>query len=744
MRAPVRLLMAALAAGTVTAVRAEEPPSEGPLLLIADDVVYESRGQIAIAEGNVEISRAGQQLFADRVRYDQNAGVLEAEGNVMLLDTVGDAYFADKLVLSDDLSEGVADALGARLTDDSLFAAARGRRIGGNLTELDKAVYSPCELCPDDPDADPLWQIKARRIEHDQEERQISYRDAFFELGGVPILYTPYFSHPDPTVERKSGFLVPSVGSNSDLGFTFETPYYFALAPDYDATFNPIFTTEEGPVLAGEYRQLVPEGRFDFGGSVTYGTAAEKVEGQPPEGDAIRGHGIGTGRFQLEDGYGWGYDVFFASDQTYLQRYGFSNENVLENRLFADRVWDRNYASLSAFGFQGLRPFDVQDQIPIAAPVAQLAWIGEPMRYGSRFTLDGLVRALTRTEGLDDRLVSAKGGFELPGVGPIGDRYFARFGLRGDFYHTDGDTVTLLDNGTNTTGRVVPRATFGWSWPLIGDRIGETVQDPLGEGTLGATPLIEPIVTATFAPNDLNDLDIPNEDSRDVELDDTNVFEADRFPGIDRVESGGHISYGLRFGLFGDRGGQLNALFGQSYRLYGSDDLFFGTSSGLNQDFSDFVGGLNLEPAQWLRLGYRFRLDADSLSLERNELESRFGLDPVLFDINYLSLNDDPDVLQELDDLRAREEIRAGVLVRLNRAFAVRAQTRRNLEASQTIANNFGLIYRNPCLLLVAGFEQRFTQNRDASDVSILTVRVALTNLGEFGAESSLLGGLGL
>lgn len=743
MRALIRPVAAALAVSAASPGLAQEPASEGPLLLLADDVIYEAKGQIALAEGNVEISRAGQQLFADRVRYDQTTGVVEAEGNVMLLDPVGEAYFADKLVLSEDLSDGVADALSVRLADESLFAAARGRRIGGNRTELDKAVYSPCELCPDDPDADPLWQIKAERIEHDQEEHQISYRDAFFELGGVPVLYTPYFSHPDPTVERKSGFLVPSFGNNSDLGVTVETPYYFALAPNYDFTFAPVFTTQEGAVLAGEYRHLVPNGRYNLGGSITYATGPVEVEGEPPPGNEIRGNVLGDGRFDLGDGYGWGYDVSFASDDTYLQRYGISNENVLENRLFGERVWDRNYASINAYGFQGLRPFDVQGEIPIALPVGVASWISDPWKYGSNFTFDGQIRALTRTEGLDSRVVSGEGGFELPWIGPIGDRYFSRLSLRTDVYNSEGDPITLQDNGTNTTVRAVPRATFGWSWPLIGDRIGESVEDPLTDSTLGVTPLIEPIVTATFAPDNLNDTEIPNEDSRDLELDVTNVFEADRFPGIDRTESGGHVSYGVRLGLFGDQGERLNAVFGQSYRLYGQDVFFLGTGSGLDDRFSDFVGEVDFAPVDWLDVGYRFRLDQDSLSLERNELASTFGLDPILFDINYVSLNDDPDVVDEFNDLRAREEIRAGVLVRLSRAFAVRAQTRQDLEAGQTIANNFGLIYRNPCLLLVAGFEQQFTRNRDATDVSVLTVRVALTNLGEFGAESAL-GGLGL
>ena len=225
---------------------------EGPVLLFADRVLVDRETNVIRAEGNVEVVRGERRLLADILQYDQDADQIEATGNVILLEPTGEALYADRVTLSGDLRTGVADQLRARLTDDSLFAAAQGRRIEGTRTELDRAVYSPCPLCPDS-DSPPLWQIKAQRIIHDQQEKTITYRNAFFELFGLPIAYTPYLSHPDPTVERKSGFLAPSFGNNSDLGLFVQTPYYFALAPNYDVTLAPIFLTGENPVLTAEY-----------------------------------------------------------------------------------------------------------------------------------------------------------------------------------------------------------------------------------------------------------------------------------------------------------------------------------------------------------------------------------------------------------------------------------------------------------------------------------------------------------
>ncbi len=688
----------------------------GPILLIADQVRYDQEQGLLVAEGNVEITRGERRLFADIVRYDERLDLLEAADNVILLEPTGEAIFAEEVRLTGDLQTGVVEQLRARLPDNSLFAAAQGRRIEGTRIEMDRATFTPCEVCPDSA-WPPLWQLRAQRVVHDQEAQTVVYRNAFFDLFGVPVLYTPYFSHPDPTVERQSGFLAPTVGSDNDLGFTLETPYYFALAPNYDFTFSPIITTRENAVLTGEWRHLLPAGAYGLGGSITYGSESGAIQ----EKDTFRGHVEGDGRFALRDRWRWGYDLEIATDDTYLQRYGFSNQSILTSRLFTEGIWERNYAAINGYGFQGLRPNDVQGRIPIVLPLAQVELASDPMWLGSRFLFDGNLLALNRTEGLDTRRISATGGWQLPWLGAIGDRYQLTLSLRGDAYHTDGDPVTLDDDGSNTEFRAFPRATLDWSWPLIGEGVG-------------FTPVIEPVVMATWAPTGLNEAAIPNEDSRDLEFDDTSLFEPDRYPGLDRVEGGAKVSYGLRMGAYGEAGEFLNILFGQSYRFSGRDE--FDAEAGLEDKFSDFVGRVDLTPDPWLNVRYRFRLDRDSLSLLRNEVRAFVGPRRLRFDVTYLSLEDEP----AAEEFREREEITAGVLVGLTRGLSIRAQTRRNLRQGRTVANNYGLVYRNPCLLLVAALEQRFTENRDATGGTTFTVRVTFEHLGEVVADSGLFG----
>jgi LPS-assembly protein len=691
-------------------------------LLLADRLELDSKTNVLTAEGNVEVIQGERHLWADRLRYDQNADRIDAEGNVTLLEPTGEALYAERLSLSDDFKNGVAEQLRARMADDSLFAAASGRRTGGTITEFDHAVYSPCPLCPST-DSAPLWRIQAQRVIHDQVEHQITYHNAFFELFGVPIGYTPYLSHPDPSVERKSGFLAPSFGNDSELGLMAQIPYYFALAPNYDLTFSPIFLSQENPVAVLDYRHLLESGKFNLEGSGTYATEAGSNGNPNPTGKAFRGHLKGDGSFNLTDDARWGYDLAVTTDNTYLRRYNFSNDNVLTNRLFTEKVWDRNYAALNGYGFQGLRQSDHQDQIPFAVPWAETELRSQPWRWGSQFTLDSSLLTLTRIKGLDTRRLSTTGGWELPWASPLGDQYRMRLSLQTDGYWTDGDPETLSsEGGSGTAGRVLPRLTADWGWPWIGD-------------TLGVTPTIEPIASFTWTLNNPNNNHIPDEDSQDLQIDDSNLFEPNRYAGIDEVEGGARVTYGLRFGAYNDAGELLSGLFGQSYRISGEHDEF-DPSTGIDQSLSDYWGRIDLTPADFFRVGYRFRVDQQTWTPTQNEVSTAFGPSRLRFNVDYISLANDP----ALEDTSSREEITAGVSVGLLPSLSVAASTRRNLDENENIWYKFGLVYRHPCLTVIAGLERQNTKQADARAATTFSIRFILKNLGEVHTGGGLLG----
>ena len=697
------------------------PQNDEPVLLTANELIYDTSARLLRARGDVEFSQGRQRLLADEVVYNLDAETVVATGNIVLIDADGNAAFAEEIELRDDLGNGFVRQIRILLADESRLAAVRGERSGGTQTTLDKAIYSPCEICEED-DSAPLWQIRAERVVHDTESKTVTYRNAVFEFFGVPVAYSPYFYHPDPTVKRKTGFLAPTFGSDTELGLTAEVPFFVNLAPNRDITLTPLFTSDEGILLGAEYRELQEFGSWKVEGALTRTSPAQSNPDDDADGKDTRGYIEAEGRFTPAETYAAGFDINLATDNTFLDRYSISNDDVLENRLFVERAIERDFWEMNAFAFQSLRENDDQDQIPIALPFGEASFNGEPTKLGGRWFSNASILGLTRTSGLDTRRLSAEIGWQQPYVGPIGDLWRLRLSARGDAYQTDGDPQTLSDEGGNQfNSRIVPTASLDWSWPLVGE-------------TGNWSHVIEPLTNFTFIPSNLNDDDIPNEDSIEFEFDETNLFEASRFTGIDRVESGAKVSYGMRFDSVGPEAWRISGVAGQSYRT-GPNQLF-PEGSGLDDSLSDYVGRIDIRPSELLDLSYRFRLSKDEFEFRRSDLKLGLGPPRLRFNLQYLKVSEEFSAGDPADDLDQRQELVAGVRLHILDNLAIGAQTRRDLEENETIANTFGLIYTNPCLVIVAGLERSFTTRGELEDETRFSVRLAFKNLGDFGTTN--------
>jgi len=222
-------------------VAAQQPfETDQPTLVTADEITYNEELDTVTARGNVELSQGDRILRASTVTYNRRADMVTATGEVTLLEPSGEVVFAEYVELSGDLRDGFAEKMRLLLTDDSRLAGASGRRVNGDRSVLQKGVFSPCALCEEDPQRPPLWQLKAERVIHDESSKDVIYNDATLEFFGVPVAYTPYFRHPDPTVDRRSGLLAPTYGFSEDLGLNIGVPYYWVIAPDKDATLEPV------------------------------------------------------------------------------------------------------------------------------------------------------------------------------------------------------------------------------------------------------------------------------------------------------------------------------------------------------------------------------------------------------------------------------------------------------------------------------------------------------------------------
>jgi LPS-assembly protein len=724
------------AAAAVGGLERGHQGEQAPILFSADEVQYDEDLGLVVAKGHVELSQREQILLADTVSYNQRTDTVTASGHVSLLQPNGDILFGDFMELHDNLHDGFIQNVRLLLADRSRMAGNTARRIDANRTEIRRGVYSACEPCREDPTRAPIWQIKAEDIVHDKQLQLVEYRDAVVEIDGVPVFWTPYFSHPDPSVKRRSGFLVPSFGpTSSTLGTHVSIPYYWVIDQDKDATITPMFTTAAGTFLGGEYRQRFANGKLTSDDSVTFGSkAATAVD--PTLKSGTRWHVDTTGQLDLTPDWRAGGNIMRASDQTYLLRYHLpSPVNFLTSHLYGEHFGERSYGNISAWGFQSLRP-GVGDSIePFAAPLADYQWVSRPDAIGGRLSLEGNALDLVRIQGIDMRRGSFGGEWRLPANGPIGDRYELVVGLRNDGYYSQNLPIAgSAATESALAGRVFPQVALTWHYPWI--RRGEAYSQ-----------LIEPVVMFAAAPNGGNPGTIPNEDSQGFEFDETSLFRRNRFPGFDRVDSGQRVDYGIRAGIYGDGGGSTRLLVGQSHSLQVNNNFLVG--SGLEHHVSDVVGRVTVSPAPYLDFIYRFRLDHEDLALRRQEVTTSTGPANLRLALSYIQIAAIPDV----PDLQKRKQVAAILNAGLTRYWSMQLTGVRDFAGvppagtatvgtQETLASGIQLTYRDECVTFITTLSQSGIRNGDVLPGTSLLFTVAFKNLGDIGTKLASLGPL--
>jgi LPS-assembly protein len=695
---------------------------DGNVLIEADEMVHDRQADVVTATGNVEVTSDERVLLADSIVYDRPTKTVTANGNVSLLQPDGQVLFADSMVLSDDFADGVAETVRLLLEENARVAANSGIRSAANRTELSKAVYTVCDVCEQDPDSPPLWQIRSFKVVHDKEKQRVEYQDAFIEFFGVPVLYTPYFSHPDPSVKRLTGFLTPTISLSEDFGTSVRTPFFWNIAPNADFTFRPRWQTQVGHVYAGEFRHNVGFGEYSIDVSATWPDEDQRAGNDV---EPFRGHVFANGEFDITSKTKAGFDVQLASDETYLRRYDILSENDLISNLFLETIDGRNYARAEAFYFQGLLSTDDQASIPYIAPLIDAEYYFDDLVAGGQVTAGFNSLNLERVEGTSFQRFSGDIGWDLRRIASTGEVIGVFAEVRGDVFIVDEDVINATgQNKTSTQTRVLPTVGLEYRWPWIA-------------GSDNGSHVIEPIVQAIYSPSNSNPRDIPNDDSTTVDFDTTHLFDRNRYPGLDRFEDGARVNYGLQYSYVGDNGAQGSVLVGQSYRL--EDSAAFPVGSGLQSSESDIVGRVQVNPGGYLNAVSRFRIDPSDGTLLRNEvsLRSNFNLfedRPFALYTDYVFLDESINTVTN----REGEEINGGFSYNFTDYWWLHGNARRDLRRGAMVSDALGVTYQDECFLFTLAFEQSFIRDRDIEPTNSLTFRIQLVTLGEFGGSTDV------
>ncbi len=703
-------MIAGLAAALIAfAAAAEEPaPADAadPVALVADEITFDEGTGVLTARGHVEMFQNGRTLTASAVRYDSRSGRVAAEGPITLRDAGGDTLYADSADLDPSLRDGLAIGARAIIAGDGRFsasgklAAAEARRLDGRYTVLTKAVYSPCEVCAERPV--PLWRIRAERIVHDQEEKVIHYENAWFDVLGVPVGFLPYFRNPSPEVERATGFLAPEIKRDRAYGIGVKVPYFIVLDDYSDVTLTPFAMSKDGAILETEYRRNFARGFVNLDLKLGVTDYNDDLDGTE-----ARLGGFGSGRYWLTEKTHAGFDLAFSSDDPFIRRYDFTEADRLTSAGFVRWYDGSDRASVETAFLQSLRDNDPQGAIPMVLPEISARKVFAAPGLGGEIGLGFDSISLVREQGRDVARVTLGADWRREVVAPGGVVLGAFADARADFYRIEDDPVF---EGEAT--RFLPRAGVEARWPLVRSDEG------------GRTHVVEPIVQFAVSP-DVNDSDIPNEDSITVEFDEMNLFETDRATGFDRPEQGANITIGGRYEMIDDDGLGFRVAGGRVIRL--DDTLDFPGASGISGDASDWVAAGTLTFAEWLDFTARWRL-SDEFGVNRAEAGGSVSYGPAKLSGYYLFLQKDPAEGSFFD----RSEIAMAAQVMLDRNWSVGGDARRDLVEDRFVTAGGVLTYEDECAALDVYVRRQFTESFSAPRGTSFGVRVRL-----FGAGSS-------
>ena len=528
------------------------------------------------------------------------------------------------------MKQAFARNVGILFIDNSRVAGVTAQRYEGRYTVVDHGLYTACNICRENPDQTPLWQVRSESMTHDSLEHEVYYHDATIEFADIPILYTPYMSMPDPTVKRKDGFLASLVGTSSNIGTYAKIPYYFDLAPDKDMTVTTTFSTVDTAQFDTQYRERLENGKLVLDGSTTY---ADLIDDQGVnQGRQLRGHLFGNFVYNIDNVWRASTDLQYVSDKSYLSRYNMGALDQATTHGYLEGFKGRDYASFDSYYFEDLRP-GVNASQPVIFPSARFSALGDPgQAWGGRWSLDGNTLETQRNnsglplaeQGPDTRRLSVNGGWERQMISNTGAVTTISGLMRADSYWADN--VVANDNSGAVYNNVLFTRQF--------EQGNAVLRYPMGRSGDGYQQLLEPIAGLTLAPSVRQIAKQPIEDSLDVEFDETNLFSPNRFTGNDLIEGGSRATYGLRHMITTNSGGRVDIFGGESYNF--SSNNTFPSASGLQTRASDYVGRVDFEPADWMKVNYGFRFDQANLSPQRQDVLLGVGAPVFRPSVRYL------------------------------------------------------------------------------------------------------------
>ena len=694
----------------------------------SDKIIYNKATQQLSTFGNSIFSDSkGGTLFAESFDYNLEKKIISAEKKVKFIDKEKNTYYFSKLSTDDKFDEIIGYDINADLNKQNLKSgdkfnefieprfSGKSASIKNNITIVNDAKFTTCKK-NSETDGCAYWNLNAGELIHDKDQKKITYKNASLDLNNIPVLYLPYFSHPDPTVKRESGFLPPTLANlGSDIGSTIKIPYFYPVSQSADFTISPVYYFKQNPLLLGEYREKFKNGDLSLEGGFTQGykeISTTKTEGS-------RNHLYGNLNLifndKILDQTILNTKIQHVNNPTYLRvnKINSTNDGFKKNLIKEDDTKLTNEIYLNSFG--KTENFNIKTatyrDISVVKNSDQYSYLLPELSY-SKYNL------------FDDNNLSFNSIFKSQNTNTNQNKssfinnldYFTQ-----EFYNNNLGIgykfLTKLNNINYYSDYKTPNQNLN---SQINPVVGFDSSLPFAKINKDTEQYILPRILTRYAPGKMT-----NATSNDTTLNTDNIFSMNRMNNDELIEKDLSFNMGVDWmwqekKLSNKETEKATISIGQVLKL--NKDLDMPTKSSLQKKNSDIVSKINyLSPKNFevtLKNTFDNKLDHvyyNDFSIKKNYTSSEINF-------NFYEKN---------SHIGNERYAKANLASYVTDSTKLKIETDRNLKTDLTNSHKLGIENENECIRYGFYFQKNYSSDKDLKPATSVYFGVTLLPFGE-------------
>ena len=698
--------------------------SKGPTIIETSEgykiegsnIVFDNKNNLISSEDPAVVEDLeNNNIFLDQFEYSTSNKFFKSYGNIKVIDARSNTYNFSQIFIDEKKREILGTDNKSYLNDSSFKISEENKprvfantvNIKSDETKFTKSIFTLCDYREND--KCPPWSLQSELMTHDKKKKTIYYDDAVIKIYDIPIFYTPKLSHPDPTVDRRSGFLPPTFGDSKNLGPGIQIPYFWALKDDKDITITPKLFTSEHPLILGEYRQAFMNSNLilDLGYTGGYKNTSSIKKG----GDKSHIFSKFTKNFKSDNNGDNNLDLSFqhVSNDKYLKLYKIKSslveyeEDTLENSLDFTHENENLFFGFQASAYETLKD-DYNDKYEYILPdIVVSKNLFTNNKFGS---LDFQSNYKHHTYDTNKNTKFLVNDF---------DWKFKRFNFSSGF---KGELLGKMKNvnyEANNTSEYKNEPTN----ELFG-ALGYLTEINLFKRTKNnSNHTLTPKMLLRYAPGHMR------KQNNGARLKHFNAFSLDRLNKYNNFENGASTTLGFEYEIENKKS-KLDFSLAQIVKEKENKDMPSTTS--LDEKLSDVIGYtkysfLNNKAS----INYNYALDQNYKDLNYNELETKIDLNPIKLDFGFL---------QEKKHIGSQEYFKTNIEFSKDKNTILSFQTKRNLISNSSEYYDLSYEYLNDCLRAGLVYRREFYNDSEIEPENSLMFKVTLTPFGDIRSPS--------